>query len=392
MTDKPAANYASAHQVVRISAKRFAMSPWMPAYMTERAVLGVYSRRFYALGLSDDPTAEYWHLRRKAVLYDVPEHPIEISGPDAFALLDKVFCRDISKLREGRATYAIACNDRGGILMDGVLMKLGPERYWYVLADGEFLPWLEAHALGMDVAISDPDSWVLQVQGPRALDILPDLLDGPVPDPFKYFSVHEVAIDGHAFLISRTGWTGEMGFELYPLAPAGMDGPTMFRHILAHGEKHGLIHTSLESMGIRRIEAAIMDNGTDMNPSMTPFDAGLGAFVSLDKPTDFIGKAALTQADKDCRFFGVTCPGAAPLSGTVIEHDDRAVGRTTSGAWSPYLECGVAFVCLDKADNWVGRNVTVVLADGSRHDGKIVALPFYDHDKAIPRGLTIANV
>ncbi|MBC6439311.1 MAG: aminomethyl transferase family protein [Rhodospirillales bacterium] len=113
-------NYASAHATVRISAKRFNMSPWMPAYLTDKALLG---RRFYALGLGDDPISDYWHLRRQTALYDVPEHPIEISGPDACALLDKVFCRDISKLHEGRAIYAISCNQHGGILMDGVLMK-----------------------------------------------------------------------------------------------------------------------------------------------------------------------------------------------------------------------------------------------------------------------------
>ncbi|MBC6439310.1 MAG: aminomethyl transferase family protein [Rhodospirillales bacterium] len=166
----------------------------------------------------------------------------------------------------------------------------------------------------------------------------------------------------------------------------------MFRHILAKGETHGLIHASLESMGIRRIEAAIMDNGTDMDAAMTPFDAGLGHFVTLDKETDFIGKAALVQADKGCRFFGVTCPTAAPLADTRIGWQGEAVGRTTSGAWSPYLDCGIAFVCFEKADDWIGRQVTVTLADGSEHEGKIVALPFYDSEKKIPRGLTVANV
>ena len=384
-------NYAESHSVVRLSSKRFDMSPWMPAYLTDRAVLGVYSRRFYALGIGDDPTGDYWRLRRGAVLYDVPERPIEISGPDAYALLDRVLCRDISKLRPGRATYAIACNERGGVLMDGVLMKLGDERYWYVLADGEFLPWLEAHALGMDVAIRDPDSWVLQVQGPRSLDVLPDLLDGPAPEPFRYFSVHEAAIDGHPFLVSRTGWTGEMGFELYPLSP-DLDGPAMFRRILARGEARGLVFASLESMGVRRIEAAIMDNSTDMNPSMTPYDAGLGRFVDLDKAAGFIGRAVLGNAPKGSRFFGVTCPTAAPLAGCTIGWRGRAVGETTAGAWSPYLETGIAFARFDETDAWVGRSVTVTLTDGSEHAGEVVALPFYDADKKIPRGLTVANV
>ncbi|MBT6203169.1 MAG: aminomethyltransferase family protein [Alphaproteobacteria bacterium] len=387
MSDKPAANYASAHDIVRISAKRFEMSPWMPAYLTDKAVLGVYSRRFYALGLSEDPTSDYWTLRRKAALYDVPEHPYEISGPDAYALLDKVFCRDISKLRVGRATYAISCDESGGILMDGVLMRIDEDRYWYVLADGEFIPWLKAHALGMDVTIRDPGSWVLQVQGPNSLDVMADLLDEPLTEPFKYFSVHSTSIAGQPFLISRTGWTNEMGFELYPLTTE-LDGPAMFHYIMEKGAPHGMIHSSLESMGIRRIEGGIMDNGTDMDPSMTPFDAGLGQFVSLDKPTDFIGKKALAAAPRGSRFFGVTCAGAAPLANSALAANGKTVGRATAGGWSPYLETGIAFVVMDEALNWIGRKVTVVLADGGEHAGEIVALPFYDKRKLIPRGLS----
>ena len=349
-------NYAMSHDVVRISSKRFTMSPWMPAYLTEQAILGVYSRRFYALGLSEDPIPEYWHLRRGAVLYDVPEHPIEIAGADAMALFRKVFCRDVSRLREGRATYAIACNHGGGVLMDGVLMRLGEDRFWYVLADGEFLPWLEAHAVGLDVAITDPESWVLQVQGPKSLDLLPLVLDEPPGDPFRYFSVHQTRIGGHPFLVSRTGWTGELGFELYPLSP-DFDGPALFRLILDRGKAGGLVFAGLESMGIRRLEAAIMDNGTDMDSSMTPFDAGLGHFVDLDRDDDFIGKAALAAAPKQPRFFGLVAPGITPDAGAIVSYDGLHSGHVTAGAWSPYLGNGIAYVRFRQADDWVGRTV-----------------------------------
>ena len=379
-------NYAMSHATVRVSSKRFAMSPWMPAYLTDQAVLGVYSRRFYALGLSEDPIPEYWHLRREAVLYDVPEHPIEIAGDDAMALFRRVFCRDVSRLREGRATYAIACNHGGGILMDGVLMRLGGNRFWYVLADGEFMPWLEAHAAGLDVAITDPESWVLQIQGPRSLDLLPSVLDEPLSDPFRYFSVHQTRIGGHPFLVSRTGWTGELGFELYPLSP-DFDGPALFRLIMERGKAGGPVFAGLESMGIRRIEAAIMDNGTDMDSSMTPFDAGLGHFVDLDRDDDFIGKAALAAAPRQPRFFGLVAPGITPHAGTIVSYDCLHSGLVTAGAWSPYLGTGIAYVRFRQADDWVGRTVSLELRDGSRHKGAVVALPFYDREKLIPRGL-----
>ena len=166
----------------------------------------------------------------------------------------------------------------------------------------------------------------------------------------------------------------------------------MFRRILARGEAGGLAFASLESMGVRRIEAAIMDNGTDMDSSMTPFDAGLGRFVDLGKATDFIGRAALETASRESRFFGLTCPTAAPLAGSEVRWRGRAVGETTTGAWSPCLETGIAFVRFGEADGWVGREATVALADGSEHEGEIVALPFYDRAKKIPRGLATADV
>lgn len=390
MADAPRRNYAQSHRTVRISAKRFALSPWFPCYANDAMVLGVYSRRFYPLTLGADAVADYWELRRGAVLFDVPEHPIEISGPDALALLERVFCRSIARLKVGRATYAIACNHRGGILMDGVLMRLGEERYWYVMADGEFLPWLDAQAAGLDVAISDPASWVLQVQGPKSLAVLADLLDGGAPEPFAYFSVHEATIGGEPFLVSRTGWTGELGFELYTRNPA-IDGPAMFERIMAAGRPHGMIFSSLESMGIRRIEGAILDNGTDMDPSMTPFAAGLGRFVDLDKNVDFVGRAALAAAPRDCLMHGLTCTGTTPVAGDVVLAGGKRVGRITAGAWSPALDCGIAYVRFDEPGHGPGDAVTLGNAEGE-HAASVVDLPFYDPEKKIPRGLAVADV
>lgn len=391
MAQNPKRNYAQSHATVRISAKRFAMSPWLPAYMTAETVLGVYSRRFYPLTIGDDPIANYWHLRRGAVLFDVPEHPIEISGPDAVALLEKVFCRRIEKLKPGRATYAIACDHNGGILMDGVLMRFGEERFWYVMADGEFLPWLHAQAAGLDATIRDPRSWVLQVQGPKAFDVLADLLDDRPPEPFGYFSVADVSILRQPFIISRTGWTSELGFELYTLNPE-IDGPAIFRHIMAKGARHGLVFSSLESMGIRRLEAGILDNGTDIDPTMTPYDAGLAKFVDLDKEADFCGKAALAAAPKDSLLLGLTCTGTTPVAGDRVHAGNAVAGRVTAGAWSPHLETGIAYVRLAAPLGERPGAIELESSDGSRHAATIVDLPFYDPEKKIPRGLAVANV
>ena len=164
--------HAKSHPAVRINSKRFEQSPYAAAYLQADTLLGCYCNRFYPISFGDDVIELYWKLRRGVMLFDVPEKPLEISGPDAIRLLEKVFTRRIADLNQGRAHYAIACTPKGGVLMDGVLIRLAEERFWYVQADGEFESWLIAHSDGLDVDISDPQSRVLQVQGPKALAVL----------------------------------------------------------------------------------------------------------------------------------------------------------------------------------------------------------------------------
>jgi aminomethyltransferase len=375
-----ARNYADSHPVIRISAKRFEASPYLDRYATDEAVFGVYGNRLYALSLGDDPVEDYWHLRSKAALFDVPERPLQVEGPDAERLLDLVLTRDVTAVAPGKARYAIACDDRGGILMDGVLIRWSAERFWYVLADGQFVPWLAAHARGLDVTVSDPGSWVLQVQGPTSLGVLEDACDEQAPDPFPYFAVAEVRMGGQHVLVSRTGWSGELGFEIYTLPDT--DGPALWDHVLEAGQAHGLAVKSLECLGIRRIEAGILDNGTDVDPTMTPFGAGLGAFVDLEKPT-FVGRDALLVADRRPLLFGIS-GRSTPAAGAAVLRDGSVVGRVTAGAWSPFLERGIGYVCMQEPGEWVGTEVR----SGDGDPFEVVELPFYDREKAIPRGVT----
>ena len=384
-----ASNYAAVDDTFRVSAKRFARSPWLSSYITPETVLGVYSGRFFPLTLGEDPVDAYWHLRRGVTLFDVPEHPVEIAGPDALAFLNRLLCRDLSRLGVGRATYAIACNHSGGILMDGVVLRVSQDLYWYVLADGEFMSWMEAHRAGYDVRVLDPGSWVLQVQGPRALEVLEPMLDGDAPSPFRYFGVYECEVAGEPFLVSRTGWTGELGFELYSRRP-DVDGERIFRHLMRAGAACGIRLSALECMGIRRIEAGIMDNGTDMNSSMTPFAAGLGRFVDLDKTTH-IGAQALRAAGRGCAFFGVSAEPDTPLGRHRVRHEGREVGRITAAARSPYLQRVIAYVRFDEPGDWEGAQIALETGDASLFPARVVALPFYDAEKRIPRGLAGAS-
>jgi aminomethyltransferase len=360
-------------------------SPFFECYATPESEFGVGNGRLFPWRIGDSATDDYWILRRKAAQFDVPEMPLEVTGPDAVNLLDKVFARDMRKLRVGRAVYAIACNTRGGMMMDGIAIRLDEERYWYVQANGDFLGWFSAQAAGLDVEVRDPDVWVFQVQGPRSLDILARACDDGAPDDFRYFDVRSRQIAGSPMIVSRTGWTGELGFEVY-VPRREVDGAAVWRHVQAAGEPDGLVVSSLRSMQIRRIEAGILDYNTDMNQRVTPYEAGLGQFIKLDK-ADFVGKAALSQADQRSRLHGLRCESGVPAYGAKVRAAGETVGRVLSSAWSPLLECGIGYVQFYRSDDWPGTDVTIAHRDDTELKGVAVNLPFYDEEKRIPRGI-----
>ena len=377
-------NYTDSHDQLRVYTRRFESSPYLHKYADRARLFGIYARRLHVLNIGEDTEQDYWTLRRKASLFDVPERPIEIKGPDAIKLLEKVFCRRIADLKVWRARYAIACNHRGGIQMDGVLMRLALDSFWYVQADGEIESWMDAYTDGLDVEIRDPRSRVLQIQGPTSLDVMRSATNGQMSDSFRYFHVGNFDFGGQEILVSRTGWTGEMGVELYSDGFT-TDHGALWDHLMTHGKEHGMVFCGATSLNTRRIEAGILDNGTDIDRTMTPFAAGLGNLVDIDKP-DFIGRAALQQAEKGRQLFGLKCPHAVPLAGLEVLDGNQSVASMTIGTWSPYLDTGIGFVRFHEAHDWLGRELTLRTHDGQQHTCEIVDLPFYDEEKNIPRG------
>jgi aminomethyltransferase len=156
--------------------------------------------------------------------------------------------------------------------------------------------------------------------------------------------------------------------------------------MLEAGTQHGMAFGSLNAMGIRRIEAGILDNLTDFDISMTPFQAGLGRFIELDK-ADFIGRAALLKADRETLLYGVKCLSGAPRDHSEILDGTASVGRVTTGAWSPFLECGIGYVRFNEPGDWAGKSLLMKTQHGEFVACEILALPFYDPEKRIPRGL-----
>ncbi len=377
--------HADARETVRISARRFEPSPYHDLYANPKTVLGVYAGRFYAVFNGEDPLETYWALRRRAVLYDVPEKPVQIEGPDAARFLERIFARPIDTLREGRGRYAIACTPNGGVFMDGILFRLSEHRFWYVQPDGPLQAWLAAHSAGYDITISDPHSRVLQIQGPASQAILCDASDGAIDEAMGYFHSGFFDLGGQRVYVSRTGWTGELGFEIYSQGDQ-TDHARLWHHAMQAGDAHGMVFGSIASMEIRRIEAGILDNLTDFDAAMTPFQAGLGNFLDLEKE-GFVGREALLDADRRTLLYGIRCPSATAAMGNEVLDGENRMGRVTAGAWSPYLDTGIGYVRFDRSGDWVGRSLFLRPTEGAPVPCEIVDLPFYDQEKRIPRGL-----
>lgn len=361
--------------------------PYHAMHQKRGAKYCVYNGRLMAVDQGGDRFEEYWKQRREAGLVDTGERPTEIVGPDAEAFCNKMFTRNCSTLKPGRAGYGLLLYPDGGILCDGILMRLAPDRFWYVQAEGPVYSWFVAHAQGMDIQIRDPKSWVAQVQGPRSMDVLAAACDDGLPENFSYFSVARARFGGQPVIISRTGWTGEVGFEWYTLPEeAPVDGEALWNHVLKAGAPHGLSICGLDSMDIRRIESGILNNVSDMDETMNPYQAGLGVFVDMKKQ-DFIGKAALAAADKGLLLHGLKCEAGEPYIGGEVFSNGKAIGRVTAAAWSPYLKCGTAIVRLDNAASRSSERIAVRLRDGKVQPASLVDLPMYDINKAIPRGI-----
>ncbi|MBT3430028.1 MAG: aminomethyl transferase family protein, partial [Proteobacteria bacterium] len=245
---------------------------------------------------------------------------------------------------------------------------------------------------GLNVTIADPQSRVLQVQGPNSLEFLKTAAPGQVPERFGYFHAGMFSFDGQEVVVSRTGWTGEVGIEIY--GHAGLDHGALWDYLFSVGKRFGLERSGSASLGLRRIEAGILDYQSDIDLAMTPFDAGLGAFVDFGKD-DFVGKQALQAANTGCRLFGYVSEQGKVNSGLEILDSGERVGITKSSCWSPTLEKGIGYVVFDHAadegDNWVGKILTLCDVEGDHHECEIVTLPFFDKEKKIPRGLPMED-
>ncbi|NEK24357.1 glycine cleavage system protein T [Sulfitobacter sp. JBTF-M27] len=334
-----------------------------------------------------DPEQNFWNLVNDAILCDVAvERQVEITGPDAAKFTQMLTCRDLSKMAVGQCKYILITNADGGILNDPILLRLAENHFWISLADSDILLWAQGVAInsGLDVTIGEPDVSPLQLQGPKSGEIMRALFGDEIMD-LRYYWLREVELNGIPLIVSRTGWSSELGYEIY--LRDGSKGDLLWETIMAAGLEFGLKpgHTS----SIRRIEGGMLSYHADADMSTNPYELGFDRLVNLDMEAEFIGKAALRRIkDEGVRRkqIGLIIDGD-PLSGPnttfwEINSDGEAIGKVTSAVYSPRLEQNIALAMVSAEHANIGAQVEVVTKSGPIR-ATICERPFYDPKKQI---------
>ena len=345
----------------------------------------IYAGRLTPEKLSNATADEmYWKIRQEIIFRHTGEHPYEISGPDALKLLQKIFPRDISKIKIGRCSYQFACYHDGGMITDGILLRIDQNKYWFAQADGDMFSWYKAQAEGLNVKIDEPNVWISQVQGPRSMELLDLLTKTNISSNWKYFDWKEVNISGEKTIISRSGFSNELGWEIYFRPENNIE--KLGDLILEEGSKMGMIITATPVFRCRRIEAGLLSAGQDFTNKTNPYSVGLGRFVDIDKE-NFIGKEALQKANKKCLTWGIRVDGGTAIRGKSLKINSEVVGEVTSSTWSPYQVCGVGIVHMQDNDFGPGTVLDVDCTNGKIHKGELCKLPMYDTKGEIVRGI-----
>ena len=337
-----------------------------------------------------DPVQNFWNLVNDAILCDVAvERQVEITGPDAAQFVQLLTPRNLSECAVGQCKYVLITDENGGVLNDPVLLRLAENHFWLSLADSDILMWAKGVAVnsGLDVNLGEPDVSPLQLQGPKSGDIAKAIF-GERIDGLKYYWLEEFELNGIPLIISRTGWSSELGYEIY--LRDGSRGNELWDHIMEVGKPMGLVpgHTST----IRRIEGGMLSYQADMDYTVNPFELGLERLVDLEMDADFIGKEALKKIKSD----GIKRSQVGiEISCTPLKHPNTSywpimvgseeVGYITSAVYSPRLDKNIALAMMDVNHSAIDTAAETTTPEGN-FPIKVVQKPFYDPKKKITSG------
>ncbi|MDC0216225.1 glycine cleavage system protein T [Candidatus Pelagibacter sp.] len=334
-----------------------------------------------------DPEKNFWNLVKSAILCDVSvERQVEITGPDAYKFVQLLTPRDLSKLAVGQCKYILITNNDGGILNDPILLRLQKNHFWLSLADSDILLWAQGVAINSDlnVKITEPDVSPLQLQGPKSGEIMIKLFGEKIRD-LKYYWLRELNLVGIPLVVSRTGWSSELGYELY--LRDGSKGDELWEKIMLAGKDFGIKpgHTS----SIRRIEGGMLSYHADADINTNPFELGMDRLVNLDTSINFIGKEALKKIKKKgvirkqigleikCNALKNPNTNFWPLT-----YNNNKIGKVTSAVYSPRLKKNIAIAMVDIKFSQTDTELEVQINE-NKFKCNVVEKPFFDPKKQI---------
>ena len=337
----------------------------------------IYNHMYLPLYFTDWET-EYWSLINDVTLWDVGvQRQVELRGPDAFRLVQRLTPRNLSKFAIGQGKYVLIVNDEGGILNDPVLLRLADDCFWLSIADRDILLWVRgiAVAAGLDVKVTEPDASPLALQGPKADAVMRDLF-GEWPAALRYFWFRETELDGIPLLVARSGWSKQGGFELYLLDRNS--GSALWERMMEAGKPYNIAPGAPSS--VERIESGLLSYGSDMDDTTNPFEVGLGKIVDLDQPVEFIGKRALQRIQSEgvkrkhvgLEIDGDRLPGNEqhwPLS-----VNGEPAGVVTSTIFSLRLQKNIALALVPIEHGATGTSLMVQTSAGERK-ATVTSLP-----------------
>jgi aminomethyltransferase len=338
-------------------------SPFFDATIRAGCKRFSFANHMYQPAEFGDPIEAYWQLVTGVTLWDVgTERQVEITGRDALTFTNALTSRDLTKCPVGGCRYVLITAEDGGIVNDPVLLRLGENHFWLSTSDSDLLLWAKGIAVNssLQVEIGEPDVSPVQIQGPKSSGVIEALFDGRVAlDPYRFV---ETDLDGVPVIVSRTGWSGEVGYEIF--LRDGRHGDMLWDRVLAAGEPFGIVVTGPSD--INRVEAGILGYRSDMDLGTNPYEVGFDRLVDLDARDDFIGKAALTRirdAGATRALVGIEIEGE-PLPEPFRIRWPVAVGGSTIGdvtvaVYSPRLEKTIGYAMVASAHSALGTRLDV---------------------------------
>lgn len=367
---------------------RVRKSPFFDATLRWGATAFTIYNHTYLTASYGDNVRDYWSLVNDVTLWDVTcQRQVQISGPDAFKFIQFLTPRDMSRCEVGQCQYMVLTNQDGGIVNDAIMLRVEEQLFWLSPGDGDVLWWAMGVAVnsGMDVNVSEPDVSPLQLQGPKSPLVAKDLF-GQWAVEMKYFRLRETELDGIPLVVSRTGWSGELGYELY--LRDSRFGDQLWERIMEAGQPYDI--APIAPSTIRSIEGGLLSYASDITLADNPYVIGMGRFVDFEPPDDFVGKQALTTIDAEGatrKLVGIEISGdALPTPNEEfwdVTIGGKKVGHVTRCAHSPRLRKNIGWANVPVEFAGVGSQLIIVSPDGNRQ-ASVCEAPWFKPQIKIP--------